>query len=406
MIKINGTKIAGFILFLFPILIAITKYSNTDVTVLSLYTVLSILLFILYPKRIINKFLEQRIVHYVFLLFISLTVSTIIFNISFIGGTLLQLTFLFDIFVLSCFADIKLTFKYFSNFTIVLSIISIIGYLFNIDFFASMKANSNYVSIDLLIGGGISTIFEFRHYYAIFVTMSILYEFYFPQKNTLIKFSRLFILIINLLLTYTRNSWISCIVCLLIMVAVRSRKKISIQKNTLVLGGIILSLMIVLMIIFSKQVDPIIQNVFSRFSELFNNKSTNDFMGARGYSLRYGTKYIFNHLKYLFLGGGNAFALAWLKVNPYYYWNVAIDNQFVTIFMNQGIIGILLIVRVVVETCKYLGTKNNRIQQFIALSLVSIFISMMFFEIFANMNSILPLFLILICGLNQREFDN
>lgn len=81
MIKINGTKIAGFILFLFPILIAITKYSNTDVTVLSLYTVLSILLFILYPKRIINKFLEQRIVHYVFLLFISLTVSTIIFNI-------------------------------------------------------------------------------------------------------------------------------------------------------------------------------------------------------------------------------------------------------------------------------------------------------------------------------------
>lgn len=225
MIKINGTKIAGFILFLFPILIAITKYSNTDIIVLSLYTVLSILLFILYPKRIINKFLEQRIVHYVFLLFISLTVSTIIFNISFIGGTLLQLTFLFDIFVLSCFADIKSTFKYFSNFTIVLSIISIIGYLFNIDFFASMKANSKYVSIDLLIGGGISTIFEFRHYYAIFVTMSILYELYFPQKNTLIKFSRLFILIINLLLTYTRNSWISCIVCLLIMVAVRSRKK-------------------------------------------------------------------------------------------------------------------------------------------------------------------------------------
>lgn len=407
MIKIKKNSIFNILLFMFPILIAISNYTNNEEVVVILYTLISATLFLLSPKESFGYLVNTKAAFWLFICYIFLGISTVIFfRFSYLANFLHQTFMLFDVIILMRFGDIKKILKLFYILSLILSYLSLIGYVLGIDIFAPIKLNSDYLSIDLSIGGGISTIFEFRHYYAAFLTIALFYLFYFPSKSFWKNFLNFVALSLNLLLTYTRNSWIACIVCILFIIARNGQWNFKIGRNYAILGIVALVSVLLLGLCFSGVLIPVFQNVFSRFTLIFENDTTTDILGARGYSIQYGTKYILKHLKYFILGGGSQFAIEWLKNNPYYYWTSAIDNQYVTIFMNQGIVGIILFFKVIAETVRIFREDDTKLLQLISISVISLFISMMFFEILGIAKSIYVLFLILISGLNQYVYSD
>lgn len=402
MIKVNKSGLVDISIFMFPILVAISNYFGKEQLIILLYTLISSILFLFKPIEICEYYLKSKIPFLFILCTLSLGVSTLIFSrFNSIGNYLSQCALLFDVLTLVYFGDVKNVLRILSSLSIILSYISLVGYILNIDIFGFIKANSNYLSIDSSIGGGISTIFEFRHYYAVFLILAILYTLYFHRDN-IISIS---VLIINLLLTYTRNSWIVCIFCIFLL-AWRGRKnKIQIKKNWFILMILMILTAVIFCFVFQKSLLQIFNNITSRLHLIFENETTDDILGARGYSLQFGIGYIIQHPIYWILGGGNQFAMQWLKSNPYYYWTSAIDNQFVTTFMNQGFIGICLFFKIIIEVWKVFKQHSSKMVQMISLSTISLFMSMMFFEVIGIYKSIFILFLLLICSLNQRVLN-
>lgn len=402
MIKVNKSSLVDISIFMFPILVAISNYFGKEQLIILLYTLISSILFLFKPIEICEYYLKSKIPFLFILCTLSLGVSTLIFSrFNSIGNYLSQCALLFDVLTLVYFGDVKNVLRILSSLSIILSYISLVGYILNIDIFGFIKANSNYLSIDSSIGGGISTIFEFRHYYAVFLILAILYTLYFHRDN-IISIS---VLIINLLLTYTRNSWIVCIFCIFLLVWKGRRNRIQIKKNWFILMILMILTAVIFCFVFQKSLLPIFNNITSRLHLIFENETTDDILGARGYSLQFGIGYIIQHPIYWILGGGNQFAMQWLKSNPYYYWTSAIDNQFVTTFMNQGLIGICLFFKIIIEVWKVFKQHSSKMVQMISLSTISLFMSMMFFEVIGISKSIFILFLLLICSLNQRVLN-
>lgn len=399
MLKINNLfleRVATFFLVLFPYLMVFSLYSGIEEKTILLYIVISVCVFLLQPARFINgihsSFLFYLYVFFVFSLFFSTLFYTSFENSL---SVLLQFVLFLSTCVLSFYSNSQSVFKF--NYLIILfiSFISIISYLFGIDTFNGIKEGTKYLSIDASIGGGISTIFEFRHYYAAFLTIAILYNIYFSQNNFIFNSISLIVLIINLLLTYTRNSWIACIICLIVFFLKKYDSKIVLNKNHLIL---FLIFIVFLICVFLIGFTSVLENTALRLNTMFGDGSSTDVLGARGYSIHYGIQYMFKNPQYLLIGGGNYFALHWLEANPYHYWKAAIDNQYVTVFMNQGIIGISVLITIIIKISS-LFLKGSKEQQFISLSLISLFISMFFYEILGGTTSIFVLFLVLLCNL-------
>lgn len=147
--------------------------------------------------------------------------------------------------------------------------------------------------------------------------------------------------------------------------------------------------------------DGVVDTLVSRFSEIFTSEL--DFGGVRGYTLINGISYMFLKAPWLLvLGGGGGFALQWLRENPFYYWSAAIDNQYVTTFMDYGFLGFSILFALMYNVSKiiFLGFKEGSRVVF-ALCFFTIGVSMLFFEIFGTTSSILVLWTICLCNIEN-----
>ena len=158
------------------------------------------------------------------------------------------------------------------------------------------------------------------------------------------------ILVSNIVLTYTRNTWLAFAFGLAIYVWKEKKQKIK-SKILLYMMAVLLCLFLIV-ILFPEVWLPVIENIIERSTQAKLTTSTYLYGGVRGYTVTFGVQYILKNWKqYLFLGGGNGFALMWLKENPYGLykeWDAAIDVQYVTVLMDTGIIGLAFIIILIV----------------------------------------------------------
>lgn len=96
----------------------------------------------------------------------------------------------------------------------------------------------------------------------------------------------------------------------------------------------------------------------------------------------------------------------WLRNNPYNplgweNWSQAIDNQYVTVFMNSGLLGLGTIIALFLKIINQVRSQNNPRYVIFPLSLFSMFFVMAFFDLFGQGTVFLFWNICLIATVNQ-----
>ncbi|MCR5052715.1 hypothetical protein MK549_06565 [Streptococcus gallolyticus subsp. gallolyticus] len=268
---------------------------------------------------------------------------------------------------------------------------TIITYFSGFDFFSTLKTGTSYTTVDVATGG-IASIFEFRHYYALYISIALLTQIRFPFANKLLNGLSLLLLVANIFLTSTRTIWFA--LAMLYFWSKRRRMRFVVSKNKVIF---IFVLLFSVLLVFPNT--DIFKQVWSRILQIFD--SSQDVGGVRIYTLTEGTSYIFqNWQQYLLLGGGTGFSMEWLRQNPYGYWVNAIDNQYVTIFMNFGAIGLLIFI---VPILMNLYRRLKNIDWLYSSSMFLLLFSMFFFEIIGSTSSVFVLFIIVLFAIFSED---
>lgn len=405
MIRVSLRRICSILLATFiiaPDIGAIYRLNN-EVTIM--YALMATILFLLGLKlRKINiKFNKVLMLMVVYI--VGSSISTYMFidkNQGFLG-ILCSIAYLYIAFVLSSLCDRTLFIKYVQKLMILLAYISLVSKVIGMDFFGIIKKGSIFTSIDP-ITGGISAIFEFRHYYGVFLMVTLISLILMPLRKKLTNTINISVIVINIILTYTRNIWIATGIVLILLFFKYYRFKIT--ETGVLLGTLSLALCVVCFIIFRNQIDSILGAISARIDEITNAKNTyGGIGGVRGYTFTYGTKFILeNWREYLLLGGGQGFAIMWLAANPYGQWKEwtsAIDVQYVSTFMNSGLVGIVCLFWIILIAIKMYIKQSDAKRTIFSLSIIGISISIIFFDIIGIPNSVFALWNVCLCFLDK-----
>lgn len=418
--KLNVKFLTSWLILFFFILIPISTYFHLQPVVVSIYILLS-LIFCLFKNKInFHLDFKSNYVFYLWIIYILISIlSTIVFkrfSTNDLSGIYAEISFTFIIFILTRFWDPIYFLKIFRNLLIFLSVIAILGEILRIDPFSALKQGTQFTSIDTTTNGAISTIFEYRHYYALFLISAMICLWEFPIKSKIIGFFCNLILFVNIILTNTRNAWLAFIIVLIIWLM--KERPFRISQTRIIYSFIIIIILILLFALFSNVVTDLLSVVNSRIMDLIDSQDKyGGATGVRGYTLQYGTKYILdNWQKYLLIGGGNGFALEWLFYNPFGLttsWRNAVDVQYVTTFMNTGILGLITLLGILLKNVEYFIKSNTPEGKTFTLIILGMGIMISFFDVIPFNNSPFVFWIICLCGLNtisftkgKREYEN
>lgn len=307
------------------------------------------------------------------------------FNISSKDTLMYILEFLITLYVVQL-CNREYFFKIVRNFLALCTLLGTLEYFTKFQFYTPLIKNFAALQTFEEFGTLNSSIYRlmlfFGHpiYFAVFLNIFCLLIIFIPFKSKILS-SLFFILsLFCLVLTQSRSGWISFLAIMLILLLKSGRLK-SINYHFLmriILGGILL----IVFFNFLNRLDPSLFNyVNNRLSVVFS--SPEEASGARIANLSL-TKYINNDfLK--FFGNGNGFAISLLQNNPTVNgWTLAVDNQYLTFFLDFGIVGLFLVIVFLVYCLRKLVETNDSINIMIICSIFVIFIAGYFFEFYTQ----------------------
>lgn len=380
MIRVRLSNICNLLLLLFMIMVTLGAYFETNVLLVALFICITGFIALINWKRVIES-LKSPIVKY-WWIFVLVTIASMVFNGTGVNKFIFaEISIFFIVYILVTLGDDASFYRLLRDFILLLSILTCVTYVLGLDFFASIKAGTPYVTLDLKTGG-MASIFEFRHYYACYLAIALLATLRYPFPNKISQWSSILIFSINIFLTSTRTIWFALLV--LIIFNTRLKNKFEIRRNivytTLILSPIF---------IFVMATSDLFSNVWLRLTQIFETEQ--NFGGVRLYTLTNGIMFILqNWPRYFFLGGGPGFAMVWLNLNPYGFWTNAIDSQYVTIFMDFGIFGL---VTFLIPILYKIFNKRKDIEQFHRHSMFILAFSSLFFEVIGATSSIFVLWM-------------
>lgn len=406
------SRIASILLIALFIFTPVSMYYNVELALVILFFLISIpfWLFLIMKQ---NGFRYHEIIFlWLFYIIISF-ISTAIFQLTTpdsFRGIFYEVMLFLSIYPIADCCDKEYFFLFFRNIILLLAIVSLFSQLTHWDPFYNMRSRAMLTGIDLTSGGGISSLFEYRHYYAMFLVSSIIITWIKPVKNLFLDVLINLILIVNLLLTYTRNAWIAFIV-LLILFFIKKLPNFDYKFNIRSYLAFILSIVLIicLFLFFHNNVIEMFSNIENRFNQvLVDSHQYGGASGVRGYVINNGVKYFLqNWKKYILIGGGNGFALQWLQHNPYgitITWTAAIDVQYVTTLMNVGLLGLSALIGILYLNVKEFFVNSNK--NIILSSIFVVFAIMFwFFDVIPFMSSVFVFWTICICLTVKKKDD-
>ena len=295
--------------------------------------------------------------------------------------------------------NVKLFFKLYEWLISAFTVLGIVEYITHIQFYrfliSSVDAQNNFLKYGdvSLPDYRMTLIFYHPYYYSVILVIFLFSLLYFPYKNKVVEFIFFTLGLINLVLTQTRSSWISFIVGLTLFYFQKVKSKSTSRKKYLVTG----LLLVVLICLFFPTLNNHLNGIFTnRFDSLADGGlSSSEGVRLGQWSL---IQYL-NSLPLKLFGGGTNFGIHMLRLHPINGWIVSIDNNYLMLFLDYGIIGILLYVIFIIFNIRGLKNANNSANKLIYLSILSMLISSYFFSIY-KVSEINYLFFILV-GLSQ-----
>lgn len=415
-IKLSSSYLATLLLVLFPYFVALGAYSQTNTITLAVYSFIAVLFFLLRPSRVL-RFKRGNILLNIWLLFILVSfISTIVFGrFDGIETTIVEVIFTFICYVLCANVNPEKFFNLFRWSMLFFSVLGLLTFLFHIDFFAFKNTlGMVYSSVDSQSGGGISTIFEYRHYYGLFLVAALFIQITYPFKKYSYNIMAIILIGVNIVATYTRSVWIVLCICGLFWFTKQRNEKLTGKTAKRILFTVLVLLVVALLtfVLYSDEIIAMIENIILRM-DVFDI-SDKYFGGVRLYVLREGTSYIFANWKLnLWLGGGSGFAMEWLKVHPFGQWgewSSSIDVQYVTSFMDSGIIGLGLLLILGKRIIKTFFKSKEKMNILVSFFLIYFIFILFFYDVFGTVTSAFSLWCVFLCMLKKtsqiRNEDN
>lgn len=256
----------------------------------------------------------------------------------------------------------------------------------------------------------IRTIFYHPILCAVFLVMLWCMILYKPYKNILLNTVILLALVFNLYVTQSRSSWLSFVLINLLAISRFLVNFKSWDKREMLKYGKILLLILVIVgggvcLLLDDWVIAQASVVKARMAGVFTldiSKSSNAIRLAN----------MANVLKYckserfinLIWGNGAFYSRLFIALNPVFGWNTAIDNQYLSLLLNYGVIGVLMLVAFgVFFLISYFKSYHDRIRSMVSLSVISILISAFFYEALEMQISLMMLTLCLGLYEEKRE---
>lgn len=216
-------------------------------------------------------------------------------------------------------------------------------------------------------------------FYGVLLNIAIIILLYLPFKSKIFQYMFLITIVLNLIFTQSRSSWVALLfIVMFFVVKELKQNKQQALKKILIAVFIIAIISVVIINVVPELRDQIVDLLQDR---LFGNQ--NDVGGARMFNwslLQYP-----NAMWIRIIGGGNGYAISLLHAHPTLNgWEDAIDNQYLTFLLNYGIVGIMLFGVIIVKTIKLLFNSKNKLNKIILLSLLNIIISGIFYEYYVQ----------------------
>lgn len=308
-----------------------------------------------------------------------------------------------------CYDKVKIDRFFFSyrNIGVVLSLLCIVEQISRIHFF------------DIVLGKGgmyseyayrVSSIFGHPILCGVFLVILLLTLLYFPYKNIFFQYIAVVVTIAAILFTQSRSSWIATIVTVfLYWIKKRKIAPQKLQKNEFLffLSFVIPTLAIFISLFFS-YLNHFFMALFVRVSGSLD--------AGEGHIVR--IENILNsinfwnsghHLQLIFGSGKNAGLLFLIshpvsKFGGLFVWNSALDNQYLTIVHESGIIGLILFLLMLVDSLMTILKSEDKTRLLINSSLLSINIVLFFFEGLDYVTVVL--FLVFLYVVDNKEVKN
>ena len=390
-LKLNSIN-AIILLAFFP-MIAIGAIYEKNVIVIGVFSVLALVSYFKFNRVRNNVKANSRV--RAWMLYVAFAVITTLLHGRYddIKGIAADISFLFIALGLSSQVRLDAFFAIYPKFMTFVGLLAIIFAVLPVNPFELMKAGSSYSAVDSFSGGGLSAFFEYRHYYAMLLVVAIWIHLYTAKERKMAYYVTTIILVLSVVLTYTRSAYVAFLFSGGIYIL--KSKKERIKKRTFLFITLIMILLLLGMALFY---DSIVSNIFGRFSEVSRILTSGG--GVRGYTLLEGTRHTLNEgILSILTGDGVGAAIKWLRQNPYGTWgewNYAIDVQYVSTFMNTGLIGLVLVLRPTIIEWKQYFKDTNKYNNAISMSIISIAAGICFFDIYEMSISLFALWNILV----------
>ena len=229
---------------------------------------------------------------------------------------------------------------------------------------------------------------------------------FFPYRNRLFNALGKGLIFVCLIGTQTRSSWLAFIFINLVIYLEKSTTTIRIQRNFIRLLPLLAILFVIVCVLNIETIKSISELVSKRWLEGTDvNSATfyNRFTQVRRSVSIWNNGTVIDKL----FGKGHGYLLGYLRMHPIRGFTVAVDMQFAAILVDCGLLGVLLIFLVFVQSGIAYFSGTDLMSKACAAGVINILISGFFYEIL-GWASIMIVLVICLRGLtfDQTSFKN
>lgn len=248
----------------------------------------------------------------------------------------------------------------------------------------------------------VQTVFMHPTICGVFTMLSWLCVLFIPYKKVWLNYLARASIIVCLLGTQSRSTWIAFVLINIFCLWKKSKEKnMRLKKGTFFQICILIILGLIITVSFGEYINNFTQIIINRWRDGMNSSNAANYnrvtmikMGIQEWMQMGIGKKIF--------GSGNGYASKFLFSHPIRGWNGAVDNQYLTVLLDFGLVGITFLLSLIWYILKKTITNESKISQLCGLCLLSMFISGFFYEMFSWI-FVTFLFCLFLCILEKEK---
>lgn len=266
---------------------------------------------------------------------------------------------------------------------------TVMGILGCFEYFTKASIFSGFISVESRVimqnalgtsGARVRLMFIHPIICAIYFVFFLLCLFYVPYHNNKLNLLSGICLILSLAGTQSRSSWISFfIVSFLFIVSEKRFRFRKLNRNKMITTILIILILILVYGVLEENLREMFMPLYERWMAGLNSENSANY--NRVSMIKMGVKIWLNaNWKNKIIGLGDGYALDYLKAHAIRGWSVSVDNQYITLLVDYGIMGFGFAVGILMYSVINLFCAKERIQRCGCAMLIALWISAFFYE--------------------------